>query len=168
MRNAEQSPDQPSDLTRAMAAYRRPGPENGPGNGRIRYAHGGMLPRVGPFCPVSRGTSVHHGGNRDGGGADDTDGRGGEGGGGGIGEFSGEPWAARFPVAGVTGHRNDLWVLVCGGIAAVAAFAAAFVASGGAVSHPATPSAVPALVSQACPSPAAAGLTAGPRSGPTP
>jgi hypothetical protein len=107
-----------------------------------------MLPRVGPFCPT-----------------------------GGIGEFSGEPWAARFPVAGVTGHRNDLWVLVCGGIAAVAAFAAAFAASGGlvsggaasggAVSHPATPSAVPAVVSQACPSPAA-GLTAGPRSGPTP
>lgn len=155
MRNAEQSPDQPSDLTRVMPADRRPGPENGtgtgPGTSRIRYAHGGMLPRVGPFCPVSRATPVHHGANRD--------------------EFSGEPWAARFPVAGVTGHRNDLWVLVCGGIAAVAAFAAAFVASGGVVSHPATPSAVPAVVSQACPSPAAGltpGLTPGLRSGPTP
>lgn len=45
--------------------------------------------------------------------------------------------------------RNDLWVLVCGGIAAVAAFTAAFLASGGAVSHAATPGAtVPAVVSQ--------------------
>jgi hypothetical protein len=181
MRNAEQSPDQPSDLTRVTSAYRGPRPGNGadagarpgngtvprpgPGNGRIRYAHGGMRPRVGPFCPVSRGTSVHHGGIGCIGGA------------GGIAEFSGEPWAARFPVAGASGHRNDLWVLVCGSIAAVVAFAAAFAASGGlvsggaasggAVSHPATPSAVPAVVSQACPSPAA-GLTAGSRSGPTP
>lgn len=59
-------------------------------------------------------------------------------------------WSAEFPVAG---RHNDLWVLVCGGIAAVAAFAAAFVASGGTASHPATPGAVPAAVSQACPSP---------------
>ena len=50
--------------------------------------------------------------------------------------------------------RNDLWVLVCGGIAAVAAFAAAFLASGGAVSHAATPaSTAPAVISQSCPSP---------------
>jgi len=65
----------------------------------------------------------------------------------------GEPgfaWSAEFPVAG---RRHDLWVLVCGGIAAAAAFAAAFVASGGVASHPATPSAVPASISRACPSP---------------
>jgi hypothetical protein len=42
-------------------------------------------------------------------------------------------------------------VLVCGGIAAAAAFAAAFLASGGVASHPATPVTVPAVVSQACP-----------------
>jgi hypothetical protein len=48
--------------------------------------------------------------------------------------------------------RGDLWVLVCGGIAAVAAFTAAFLASGGAVSHAATPGATaPAVVSQSCP-----------------
>ena len=63
----------------------------------------------------------------------------------------GEAWSARFPV---TRHHNDLWVLVCGGIAAAAAFAAAFVASGGVASHPATPAMVPAVVSQSCPSPA--------------
>ena len=59
-------------------------------------------------------------------------------------------WSAEFPVAG---KRNDLWVLVCGGIATAAAFAAAFVASGGVASHPAAPSAVPAAVSRDCPSP---------------
>jgi hypothetical protein len=48
------------------------------------------------------------------------------------------------------GRRSDLWVLVCGGIAAAAAFAAAFVASGG-VSHAAVPAPAPAVVSQACP-----------------
>jgi hypothetical protein len=48
--------------------------------------------------------------------------------------------------------QADLWVLVCGGIAAVAAFAAAFFASGGMAAHAATPSA-PArtVVVQACP-----------------
>jgi len=65
------------------------------------------------------------------------------------------PWLTEFPPAG---RRTDLWVLVCGGIAAVAAFAAAFVASGGVASHPATPgTTVPAVVSQACPSTATAG-----------
>jgi hypothetical protein len=49
------------------------------------------------------------------------------------------------------GRRTDRWVLVCGGIAAAAAFAAAFLASGGVASHPATPVTVPAVVSQACP-----------------
>ena len=62
-------------------------------------------------------------------------------------------WLTGLPSAG---RHTDLWVLVCGGIAAVAAFAAAFVASGGVASHPAAPGApVPAVVSQACPSPAA-------------
>jgi hypothetical protein len=42
-------------------------------------------------------------------------------------------------------------VLVCGGIAAAGAFAAAFLAVGGVASHPATPVTVPAVVSQACP-----------------
>jgi hypothetical protein len=62
-------------------------------------------------------------------------------------------WPTPYRAAG---RRTDAWVLVCGGLAAVAAFAAAFLASGGAVSHAATPGAtVPAVVSQACPSPAA-------------
>jgi hypothetical protein len=62
-------------------------------------------------------------------------------------------WVPPLPSEG----HNDLWVLVCGGIAAVAAFAAAFLAAGGAVSHAATPaSAVPAVVSQSCPAPSAA------------
>jgi hypothetical protein len=47
---------------------------------------------------------------------------------------------------------TDLWVLICGGIAAAAAFAAAFVASGG-IGHPATPptTAVHSVSIQACP-----------------
>jgi hypothetical protein len=55
-----------------------------------------------------------------------------------------EQWRELTPQA-------DLWVLVCGGIAAVAAFAAAFFASGG-VGHAATPPA-PAhnITVQACP-----------------
>ena len=61
-------------------------------------------------------------------------------------------WLAEPPVGG---RHGDLWVLVCGGIAAAAAFGAAFVASGGVASHPAAPGAtMPAVVSQACPSPA--------------
>jgi hypothetical protein len=63
-----------------------------------------------------------------------------------------EAWLAELPAGG---RRTDLWVLVCGGVAAAAAFAAAFVASGGVASHPAAPgAAVPAVVSQACPAPA--------------
>jgi hypothetical protein len=71
-----------------------------------------------------------------------------------VGEDAGtEAWLTGYPA----GERHsDLWVLVCGGIAAAAAFAAAFVASGGLASHPAAPGAtMPAVVSQACPSPAA-------------
>ena len=68
----------------------------------------------------------------------------------------GEPFAA-VPQGPAGSRHTDLWVLVCGGIAAVAAFAAAFAASGGVVSHPAAPgSSVPAVVSQACPAPAPA------------
>ena len=61
----------------------------------------------------------------------------------------GEPWAAAPPV---TAPHTDTWVLVCGGIAAAAAFAAAFIASGGAAAHAATPQA-PAhtVIVQACP-----------------
>jgi hypothetical protein len=66
-------------------------------------------------------------------------------------------WPAEPPAGG---RHSDTWVLVCGGIAAAAAFAAAFVASGGTASHPAAPGAMmPAVVSQACPAPV---------SGPTP
>jgi hypothetical protein len=62
-------------------------------------------------------------------------------------------WLGEPPVGG---RHGDLWVLVCGGIAAAAAFAAAFVAAGGVAGHPATPvTNRPAVVSQACPSPAA-------------
>ena len=52
----------------------------------------------------------------------------------------------------VTAPHADLWVLVCGGIAAAAAFAAAFVASSGMAAHAATPQA-PArtVIVQACP-----------------
>jgi hypothetical protein len=59
-----------------------------------------------------------------------------------------EPWAA---AEHVTAPQADLWVLVCGGIAAAAAFAAAFLASGG-IGHAATPPA-PAhnITVQACP-----------------
>jgi hypothetical protein len=64
------------------------------------------------------------------------------------GELGDGAW--EFPA---TARRTDLWVLICGGIAAVAAFAAAFTASSGVASHPATPAAVPAAVSRACPSP---------------
>lgn len=60
-----------------------------------------------------------------------------------------EPWCAVPPV---TAHHADRWVLVCGGIAAAAAFAAAFIASGGVAAHAATPPApARAVVVQACP-----------------
>jgi hypothetical protein len=67
---------------------------------------------------------------------------------GGAAPRGGEPWAAD-PAA--TAPHADLWVLVCGGIAAAAAFAAAFLASAG-VGHAATPQAPAHNVSvQACP-----------------
>lgn len=59
-----------------------------------------------------------------------------------------EPWAGAAPV---TAPHADLWVLVCGGIAAAAAFAAAFIASAG-MGHAATPpTAVHSVVIRACP-----------------
>jgi hypothetical protein len=143
MRNAEEFSGQQSDLTRVPPTYGEPESQTGmPKRGRIRYARRGPAPRVEPLCTMSQGTFAHH------------EGDGGVRGGGEVahdGDLGDKAWPARFPV---TGRHNDMWVLVCGGIAAVAAFAAAFVASGGVASHPATPSAVPAVVSAACPSPA--------------
>ena len=146
MRNAEESSGQFGSRAR--------------GTGRIRYAHRGLPPRVEPFCRVSPGvvTFAHRegGGTRDAGavaGDEAVTGGGAVTGGEAViggGDPGDEAWSAWFPV---TGRRNDVWVLVCGGIAAVAAFAAAFVASGGVASHPATPATTPAVVSAACPSP---------------
>ena len=133
MGTANEFPGQMSDRTRVRPAYGR---ARSAGTGRIRYAHG-WVKRVEPFCTVAQGVSGHYGGTGRDGAAD-------------HGEL-GFAWSAEYPVAG---RRNDLWVLVCGGIAAAAAFAAAFVASGGVASHPAAPgAAVPAAVSRACPSP---------------
>jgi hypothetical protein len=70
----------------------------------------------------------------------------------GGGDLGGGIWLTEFPPGD---RRTDRWVLVCGGIAATAAFAAAFFASGGMATHPVSPgAAVPGIVSQACPSPA--------------
>jgi hypothetical protein len=164
MRNAEEFSGRRPGLARMPWAYRRPGRGAGgrPGSGRIRYAHGGALPRVEPYCTVPQGPAGHHGGDMG------TGGAGGVAGGAdpGTGTWLGEPgtgtwlaeagtgaWLTEPPVGG---RHGDLWVLVCGGIAAAAAFGAAFVASGGVASHPAAPGAtMPAVVSQACPSPAA-------------
>ncbi|HXT91527.1 MAG TPA: hypothetical protein VN714_19930 [Trebonia sp.] len=132
MGEADGFPGQMSDRTRVRPARRR---ARSAGTGRIRYAHGGVT-RVEPFCTVAQGTGGHYGVISRDGAADPSE--------------LGFAWSAEFPVAG---RRHDLWVLVCGGIAAAAAFAAAFVASGGVASHPATPSAVPASISRACPSP---------------
>jgi hypothetical protein len=126
-----------------------------PGTGRIRYAHRGLPSRVEPFCRVSPGAFAfaHREGGvgtRDAGAVAGDEAVTGSGAVTGGGEPGDEAWSAWFPV---TGRRNDLWVLVCGGIATVAAFAAAFVASGGVASHPATPATTPAVVSAACPSP---------------
>ena len=102
MRYADELDEQLRDLSQVVPSYRGPAG----GRGRIRYAFGGVPPRVGP-------------------------------------------WAAAPPG---TAPRADVWVLVCGGIAAAAAFAAAFVASGGMAAHAPTPSAPPrTVVVQACP-----------------
>ena len=162
MRNAEEFSGRRPGLARMPWAYRRPGAGAGgrPGSGRIRYAHGGALPRVEPYCTVPQGPAGHHGGDMGTGGAGDIAGAADPGTGtwlgeAGTGAWLAEPgtgaWLAEPPVGG---RHGDLWVLVCGGIAAAAAFGAAFVASGGVASHPAAPGAtMPAVVSQACPSP---------------
>ena len=59
-----------------------------------------------------------------------------------------EPWAA---APSGTAPRADLWVLVCGGIAAAAAFAAAFIASGGMGQAAPAPAAAHSITIQACP-----------------
>ena len=134
MRNAEEFPRPPSDRSRVPLTHRRLGAS------RVR-AHRETVPLetappAGPHCTVYQGAPGHYGGTETG-----RDG----------GEL-GIAWSAQFPVAG---PRNDRWVLICGGIATAAAFAAAFVASGGVASHAATTgNTVPAAVSRACPSPA--------------
>ena len=178
MRNAEEFSGRRSGLGRMPWAYRRPAAGAGgrPGSGRIRYAHGGALPRVEPYCTVPQGPAGHHGGDMGAGGAGDIAGGGNQGTGGagdvagggdlgtgawltgpGTGTWPAEAHTGTWPAEPPVGGRHaDLWVLVCGGIAAAAAFGAAFVASGGVASHPATPGAtMPAVMSQACPSPAA-------------
>ncbi|MGH3247147.1 MAG: hypothetical protein ACRDOI_13170 [Trebonia sp.] len=178
MHNAEEFPGQRSDPA-LVPTYRqesgadgRAGPRAGgrTGSGRIRYAHSGTLPRVEPFCSVPQGLAGHHAGapGAAGGGVRGVAGSvggmgaaGGVGGGADHGDVGAGAWLMEHPDAG---RHGDLWVLVCGGIAAAAAFAAAFVASGGMASHPATPGAtMPAVVSQACPAPAPS-----PSPGPTP
>ena len=60
-----------------------------------------------------------------------------------------EPWAAAPPPAA---PHADLGVRGCGGIAAAAAVAAAFIASGGVAAHASTPQApAHSVVVQACP-----------------
>jgi hypothetical protein len=147
MRDAEESTGQRSGLARmrSVRRRRRPGAGGRRGSSGIRYAHTGALQRDEPFCTVGLGPVGHYGN-----GADAAAGPGVGLGGAGL---NSDAWPPVFVPAS---RRTDMWVLVCGGVAAAAAFAAAFVASGGVSSHPATPETmVPAVVSQACPSPAA-------------
>ena len=163
MRNAEEFSGRRWGFLRRRPAYGRPGASGGGRRepGRIRYAHNGASARVEPYCAVARGSAGHHGSA---GGAVGPEGTGGTWGTGGVtdGGYLGTGiWPTEFPVGG---RHSDVWVLVCGGIAAAAAFTAAFVASGGVASHPAAPAVrMPAVVSQACPAPASA-----PASAPTP
>jgi hypothetical protein len=165
MRDAEEFSGQRSGPARVRPAYRRPRPGAGgrPGAGRIRYAHSGALPRDEAFCTVPQGPAGYLGGDAGAEGTRDVGdlgnlAEGGNGGGSGSGsgseDLEGGIWLTEFP----PGDRHtDRWVLVCGGIAAAAAFAAAFFASGGMATHPVSPgAAVPGIVSQACPSPAPA------------
>lgn len=175
MRNAEEFSGQRRGCGRVLPTHRGSGSGAGSrsGSGRIRYAHGGAPARVEPFCTVPRTTvptstlstsTVPEGPVSHQGGDVGTGGPGGTGsantwgswGPGGVMD-SGNPntgtWPTGFPVGG---RHSDVWVLICGGVAAAAAFTAAFIASGGAASHPAAPAArMPAVVSQACPAPIA-------------
>jgi hypothetical protein len=156
MRNAEHFPDQPADLTPLRPTVSRLGTDarTRPWFGRIRYAHGGTVPPGAsprPVSPAEPGPEPSQHEDREDARSAGTESAAGFGEIGTVGGY-GEPWSARFPVAS---RNNDVWVLVCGGIAAAAAFAAAFVATGGVATHAATPATVPAVVSQACPVPAA-------------
>ena len=159
MRNAEEFPGRRAGLGRMRRARRRPAPGAGgeAGAGRIRYAHTGALRRDEPFCTAGLGAAARYAGGAD---AEAGPGPGAPGfGGPGPGDsdlggpgLGGEAWPPVFTPAS---RSTDLCVLVCGGVAAAAAFAAAFVAAGGVAHHPATPETmVPAVISQACPSPA--------------
>lgn len=110
-----------SGLARATR-YRRPG--------RIRYAHGGVWPRIEPHCAVPQGAG-HRGGTGGTGDAATDDGI----------------WLTEFP----PGDRQArLWVLISGGLAATAAFTAAFVAAGGMAGYPVMPAGPgPAVISHA-------------------
>ena len=148
MRNAEEFSGKRWGFIRGLPKYRRPGASGGGlgGTGRIRYARCGAAPRVEPYCAVARGSAGHHGSDAGAGGPGGTWGAGGVTEGGSLGAGI---WPTEYPEGG---RHSDVWVLVCGGIAAAAAFTAAFVASGGVASHPAAPAArMPAVVSQACP-----------------
>src|SRR5580704_6524144 len=81
MRNAEEFSGRRPGRARMPWAYRRPGAGAGgrPGSGRIRYAHGGALPRVEPYCTVPQGPAGHHGGDMGTGGAGDIAGGGNQG-----------------------------------------------------------------------------------------
>jgi hypothetical protein len=159
MRNAGEFPGRRTGLRRIRPARRRsaPGAGSEAGSGRIRYAHTGAPQRDEPFCTVGLGAAAHHPGGANAEAGPDLGGLGlGDLGLGGPGlggpGLGGEAWPPVFTPAS---RRTDLWVLVCGGVAAAAAFAAAFVAAGGVAHHPATPETmVPAVISQACPSPA--------------
>ena len=141
MSYAEEFSGQRSGRARVLPTYRRPGSRSG----RIRYAHGAALPPVEPFAAVPQGAADHREGDGDTGEVKDATGF----------ADGGDLGSGAWPIELQAGRHSDVWVLVCGGIAAAAAFAAAFVASGGISSHPATPGAtMPAVVSQAWPSPA--------------
>lgn len=186
MSNAEEFSGRRSRLGRMLPTYRGPGSaaSSRARADRVRYAPGGAPPRVEPLCTAPpyrmapQRPADHQGGDPGELNAAGTLGRAGDpsglaGGPGGLAgdpsgladgpgglasgpsgsEMDGGPWLTGAPVGG---PNADRWVLVCGGIAAAAAFAAAFVASGGVASHPAVPAArMPAVISQACPSPAA-------------
>ena len=117
-------------LARMRWSYRKPGS----GRGGLPGPAGSGTPTAGHHCAPSRTAQFRKGGRRR-----PLDHHGGAGAGGG-GDAGGDPgtasWLAEPPVGG---RHGDLWVLVCGGIAAAAAFGAAFVASGGVASYPATP-----------------------------
>ena len=149
MRNAEEFHRRSG--TAQASRCRQAAPDAGgrrPGPGRIRYAHGGVWPRVEPYCTVAHGAGDGCGAAVA---ADD------------------DVWLTEFPVGD---RQASLRGLICGGLATAAAFVAAFVAASGMAGYPAMPaglapamashgqarsagippeSAMSALMSQACP-----------------